>query len=224
MSNGCCTIVTPWFFAGSMPAFVSAAKSSYWLPPSQFATFLPFIFAIVVMPELFHVSCVIPERAKTCAMLTSVRALVTRREQARQPVDAELRLTRRDDGLRDDVRAAVLQRHVEALGLVEALERGRVVAGELRLRHPLELERDLRQLRRVRRGRCRARGGSRADGEHGERRPRPTISSCKCPFRSLAPWCPSVDSDLTAAGLRLTSHERPASSGRGRAPRAPPPP
>lgn len=54
-----------------MPAFVSAAKSSYWLPPSQFATFLPFIFAIEVMPELFHVSCVIPERAKTCAMLTS---------------------------------------------------------------------------------------------------------------------------------------------------------
>ena len=60
MSNGCWTIVTPWFLSGSMPAFVSAAKSSYWFPPSQFATFLPFIFAIEVMPELFHVSCVIP--------------------------------------------------------------------------------------------------------------------------------------------------------------------
>ena len=50
--------------------FVSAAKSSNSLPPSQFATFLPFMPAMSVMPESFHVSCVMPERAKTCAMLT----------------------------------------------------------------------------------------------------------------------------------------------------------
>ena len=70
MSNGCWTMVTPWLLAGSMPAFVSAANSSYWLPPSQLATFLPFIFAIVLMPELFQVSWVMPERAKTWATLT----------------------------------------------------------------------------------------------------------------------------------------------------------
>jgi hypothetical protein len=54
-----------------MPAFVNAAKSSYWFPPSQFATFLPFIFGIELMPELLHVSWVIPERVKICALLTS---------------------------------------------------------------------------------------------------------------------------------------------------------
>ena len=71
MSNGCWTIVTPLFVAPSMPFFASAAKSSYWLPPSQFAIFLPLNWATDLMPELFHVSCVIPERAKTCATFTS---------------------------------------------------------------------------------------------------------------------------------------------------------
>ena len=55
--------------SGASPAFVRAANSSYWLPPSQFATFLPRIFAIVLIPELFQVSWVMPERAKTWAML-----------------------------------------------------------------------------------------------------------------------------------------------------------
>ena len=41
------------------------------MPPSQFATFLPFIFATDVIPELFHVSWVMPERVKTCATFTS---------------------------------------------------------------------------------------------------------------------------------------------------------
>ena len=68
--NGCCTIVTPLFWAGFIPFFVSAANSSYWLPPSQFATFLSRIFAIVLIPLDFQVSCVIPDRAKTCAMFT----------------------------------------------------------------------------------------------------------------------------------------------------------
>ena len=100
MSNGCLTIVTPWFFAGSMPFFVSAAKSSNSLPQHQSPTFLPFIFAIELMPLSFHVSSVMPERANTCAMLTSFVPCVAGGEQARQPVEAELRLAARDDLLR----------------------------------------------------------------------------------------------------------------------------
>ena len=105
MSNGCWTIVTPLFLDGSMPFFVSAAKSSYSLPPSQFATFLPFIFAIVLMPERLPRQL---RHARACEDLRDVDevgALVARREQARQPVDAELRLAAGDDLLGDDVRA-----------------------------------------------------------------------------------------------------------------------
>src|SRR2546430_17518435 len=71
MLNGSWTIVTSFELFGLIPYFVSAANRSHWLPPSQLATFLCFICAIVLMPEDFHVICVIPERAKTCAMLTS---------------------------------------------------------------------------------------------------------------------------------------------------------
>ena len=68
------------------------------------------------------------------------------REQARQPVDAELRAASEHDLLGDDVRAARLDVHVEAGLLVKALRFGGVVAGELRLDDPLALERHLRQL------------------------------------------------------------------------------
>ena len=52
-----------------------------------------------------------------------VRARVTRREQARQPVDADLRLAARDDLLRRDARAADLEVDVEPERLVVALRR-----------------------------------------------------------------------------------------------------
>ena len=54
-----------------MPARLSAAKSSNSFPPSQLPTFLPRIFAIVLMPLLFQVISVIPLREKTWAMFTS---------------------------------------------------------------------------------------------------------------------------------------------------------
>ena len=71
MSKGCFTIVTPLLRFGFIPARTSAAKSSYWLPPSQLPTFLSRIFAIELIPVSFHVISVIPDREKTCAMLTS---------------------------------------------------------------------------------------------------------------------------------------------------------
>ena len=70
MSNGWFTIVTDFESFGLMPFLTSAAKSSFSLPQHQTPTFLPAIFLIVLMPLDFHVSSVMPERVKTCAMLT----------------------------------------------------------------------------------------------------------------------------------------------------------
>ena len=69
MSKGWLTIVTSLFFAGLIPFLFSAAKSSGWLPQHHTPTFLPFIFAIELIPELFHVSSVMPERAKTYGVI-----------------------------------------------------------------------------------------------------------------------------------------------------------
>src|SRR5207245_832132 len=62
-------------------------------------------------------------------------------EQARQPVDAELGLSAEDDLLRADVRTADLEVHVETGLPVEPLRLRSVEAGELRLGHPLQLQR-----------------------------------------------------------------------------------
>ena len=70
MSNGWLTIVTSSLFFGSIPFFVSAAKSSNSLPQHHTPTFLPFMAATFSIPLSFHVTSVMPERAKTCAMLT----------------------------------------------------------------------------------------------------------------------------------------------------------
>ena len=70
-------------------------------------------------------------------------ALVAGREQVVEPVDPELRLAAEHGLLRDDVRAAGPDRDVEAGVVVEALLLGRVVAGELGLRDPLQLQRHL---------------------------------------------------------------------------------
>jgi hypothetical protein len=73
-------------------------------------------------------------------------ALVACREQVVEPVDAEVRLAAEHGLLGDDVRPAHLDVDVEVLVVVVALLESGVVAGELRLRHPLELERDLGRL------------------------------------------------------------------------------
>ena len=88
------------------------------------------------MPLSFHVSSVMPERAKTWAMLTRSPPLsrVASRLASQSIPNSAWPLEH--DLLRDDVRAAGLDRHVEALVVVvPLLERG-VVAGELGLRAP----------------------------------------------------------------------------------------
>src|SRR5205823_288402 len=75
-----------------------------------------------------------------------VLPVVARSQEARQPVDPELRLLAEHDLLGRDARTADLDVHVEVLVLVVALGLRGVVAGELRLRDPLELQGDLRGL------------------------------------------------------------------------------
>ena len=80
-----------------MPFLFSAANSSGWFPQHQTPTFLPFIFAIVLIPLDFHVSSVMPLRAKTCATETIFAALLAGREQVRQPVEADVGAAADDD-------------------------------------------------------------------------------------------------------------------------------
>ena len=71
MSNGWLKILTPLFFVGSMPCFVSAAKSSNWFPQHHTPTVLLRIAAIELMPLDFHAISSIPDFENICAMLTS---------------------------------------------------------------------------------------------------------------------------------------------------------
>ncbi len=83
-----------------------------------------------------------------------VAALVAGCEQRRQPVDPELGLAARHDLLGGDVRPTGLQCDVESLLLVIPFLERCVVARELRLRHPLQLERHLVELLGLRGGGC----------------------------------------------------------------------
>ena len=71
------------------------------------------------------------------------RALLARGERRRHPVDDDVGAAAGQHLLGRDVRAARLDRHVEPFVLVEALVLGDVIAGELRLGDPFELQRHL---------------------------------------------------------------------------------
>ena len=123
-----------------MPFLLSAAKSLCSLPPSQTPTFLSRRSVISSSPLSAHVTSVIPEPREDLGDVDDFLPLVPRREQAVEPVDAELRLAAEHHLLRDDVGATGTDRDVEVLVVVEALVEGRVVARELRLHHPLGLQ------------------------------------------------------------------------------------
>ena len=190
MSNGCATTLTS--FCGSRPFFVSAAKSLCSLPPSHTPTFLPsqvgdLVETGVLPGHLGHAAA-----REDLRDVDDVAALVARCQQVVEPVDPELGLAAEHDLLGDDVRAAHLDRHVEALVLVVPLFLGGVVAGELRLGHPLELQRDLVRLAACARSRFRRplassppphpAPTSTRSGEHGE--PQPSSTPHAFPFLS----------------------------------------
>src|SRR5207302_5618918 len=94
---------------------------------------------------------------------------------------------------------------------VEALRRGRVVAGELRLRHPLQLEGDLRQLLLgVPGGRCRC-SDRRPDAYGGpkcRKSPDPVLTSLHpvpFPLRMASPILTRCHSDVDDI-TRNTTH------------------
>jgi hypothetical protein len=70
-------------------------------------------------------------------------ALLARGKSGRHPIDDHVGAAAGDDLRWGDVRAAGLDGDIELLVLVEALFLGDVVAGELRLRHPLQLQGEL---------------------------------------------------------------------------------
>ena len=167
--NGWLTIVTALFEAGLIPFFVRAAKSSGWLPQHQTPTFLPCHLRDRVDPGVLPGQLGHPGAREDLRDRDDLAALLPRREQVRQPVEAELGPSARDDNLRGDVRAADLERDVEPGLLVVALLDGRVVAGELRLRHPLQLQRDVGELGCCLRPTHPERRGDRGDGDGCER-------------------------------------------------------
>ena len=122
------------------------------------------------MPPSFQDTDRVPERWKTWAMSTRSEPRLPGLEDLRDPGDRELgAVGRRADLLRDDGRAAVDELDRQVLGLEVALLVGREVAGELRLRRPLELQADLRRLGR-RRAAAELAGASLVAGCRGGRR------------------------------------------------------
>src|SRR5256886_7314657 len=127
MSKGCWTSVTS--FCGSIRYCSSVARSANSLPPNHTAT---------LRPRKPH-----PALSKELGDVDEGRALLARGQEAREPVEPELSAAISHDPLRHDIEAAGTDRHVELLGTVEPLLLGGVVAGELRLGDPLELQRHL---------------------------------------------------------------------------------
>ena len=97
-----------------MPFFTSAASCSNSFPKIQTPNFLPRIFLNVVDAARLegHLGRTAP--GVDLCDVDEIVAGVPVREQARQPVDPELRAASEHDLLGDDVRAARLDVHVEA--------------------------------------------------------------------------------------------------------------
>ena len=119
MSKFCLTSVTS--LSGFIPFFDSAARCSNSLPKIQTPNFLPAHLLERVDAADLNVTSVVPLRAIDLADVDEVVPGVALRERARHPVDAELGLLPEHDLLRDDVRPAGLDVHVEARLLVVAL-------------------------------------------------------------------------------------------------------
>ena len=115
MSNGCCTIVTPWFLSGSMPFFDERGEELVLVAAEPVRDLLALHLRDRRDPGALPRQLRHPRAREDLRDVDEVGALVPGGEQARQPVDAELRLAARDDLLGDDVRAAVLERDVQAL-------------------------------------------------------------------------------------------------------------
>ena len=138
MSNCCCTSVTS--FAGSSPASVIPANSSYSLPKPQLPTFLPRRSAGAADRLVLEGHLQRAGPLEDLADVGDLRALLAGGERLRHPGDRVVGLALGEHGLRHDVDAALEDLDVEALVAEEALVDGGEVAGELGLGDPLQLQ------------------------------------------------------------------------------------
>ena len=188
---------------GSSPALVMAANSSGSLPPSHEPIFFPARSAGVRMFLSLKETIRVPERWRIWAIHT--RSVPPSRDWSVFGTHETPRSAPpgRDDLQVVDVRAARQDRDVKAGVLVVALVDRRVVAAELRLRHPLELELD-RDQRRGRGARPRLR--SRCPRSSTLPRP-PRLRSARSPsVRTSSPVllrCACLPPGPTGAPLRL---------------------
>ena len=128
----------------SRPSAAIAAKISHSLPKPHEPMRLPSKSATLSTPSPAHDTCSVPDFWNTCAMsVSSTPDGLEGAEHLRNPGDGEVDVARDEGVLRHDVaaRGDDLDR-VEALLLEVALVERHVVAGELRLRQPLELQLD----------------------------------------------------------------------------------
>ena len=126
-----------------MPSLPIQARNGYSLPKNQTPSVWPLKSSGFLMPVSSRQVSSRPERLNGWAMLTSGTPFSRAASAAGIQSTIDVGAAAGDHLLRRDVRAARLDRHVEAFRLVEALVLGDVIAGELRLRDPFELQRDL---------------------------------------------------------------------------------
>ena len=124
-----------------MPSFDIQERNGYSLPKNQTPSVLPLKSSGLVMPVSLRQVSSRPELLERLGDVDERHALLAGGERRRHPVDDHVGAAAGDHLLGRDVGAARLDRDVEALFLVEALVLGDVVAGELRLGDPFELQR-----------------------------------------------------------------------------------
>ena len=103
MSNGCWTRVRS--FCGSSLYLASVASRANSLPPNHTATFRPLRSAGVLIPDVLNASSRMPLYPKIWPIVDQRHALLARGQEARQPVDPELRAPARHHLLGHDVRS-----------------------------------------------------------------------------------------------------------------------
>ena len=135
-----------------------------------------------------------------------VGALLDRDQRLGHPGDREVRPAGVQDGLRDDVDAALEDRDVQPGVLVEALVDRREVAGELRLGEPLQLQRHRASARRPRRLRAAssvAAASSVRGGLLGRRRPPPVAAASSVAVSDpLSPHAAARSASATSSARR----------------------
>ena len=151
MSKFCWAMVTSSGFSGSMPGFGQRGEGRELVAAAPDADDLAAADrAKVVKPLSFQVSWRIPLRWKTWAMLTT--SCPVSRVASRLPIQSVPNSASPDGDqlLRVDVRACRDNRHVQPFIFVVTERFRRIIAGELRLRHPLEHDAHRGQVLRAR--------------------------------------------------------------------------